>query len=164
MTALTLATPADAAEVSVLQIEVADHLTSQFGVGAWSSGMSEASVLFGMKTGRVYVRREGGRVLACLRLTAKKPWAIDKSYFTPVPRPLYLMDMAVHPSRQRRGVGRDLLDQARTVAREWPADAIRLDAYDAEAGAGEFYRKSGFTERGRVTYRKAPLIYFESLV
>ena len=161
---LTLASAADAAEVADLQIAVAEHLTSLYGTGSWSSGMSESSVLFAMKTGQVYVARERGRVVGCLRLTTRKPWAIDRSYFTPVARPLYLMDMAVHPSRQRRGIGRDILAEAVRLTREWPADAIRLDAYDAEAGAGEFYRKSGFIERGRVAYRRTPLIYFEFLV
>jgi GNAT superfamily N-acetyltransferase len=62
---------------------------------------------------------------------------------------------------QRRGVGRRLLAEAIKHTRALPADAIRLDAFDAEAGAGPFYAKCGFREVGRVTYRKAPLIYFE---
>ena len=41
------------------------------------------------------------------------------------------------------------------------ADAIRLDAYDAHAGAGSFYAKCGFKERGRVVYRDDPLVYYE---
>jgi len=39
--------------------------------------------------------------------------------------------------------------------------AIRLDAYDAEAGAGRFYARCGYTELGRAIYRSAPLIYYE---
>jgi GNAT superfamily N-acetyltransferase len=69
--------------------------------------------------------------------------------------------MAVHPELQRNGVGRLLLKEAEAIARAWPADAIRLDAFDAEAGAGGFYAKCGWREVGRVTYRKDPLIYFE---
>jgi GNAT superfamily N-acetyltransferase len=65
---------------------------------------------------------------------------------------------------QRQGIGRLLLTEAVRVARAWPADAIRLDAFDAEAGAGAFYAKCGFREVGRVVYRKAPLIYFEALL
>jgi hypothetical protein len=45
----------------------------------------------------------------------------------------------------------------------WPSDAIRLGAYDADAGAGAFYEKCGFQEVGRATYRTVPLIYFEML-
>jgi hypothetical protein len=40
-------------------------------------------------------------------------------------------------------------------------DAVRLDAYDAVAGAGPFYEKCGFREVGRATYRITPLVYYE---
>jgi GNAT superfamily N-acetyltransferase len=72
--------------------------------------------------------------------------------------------MAVHPDWQQKGIGRRCIEEAKRLARKWPADAIFLDAYDAKAGAGEFYRKCGFREVGRVTYRNAPLIYFEMLL
>ena len=72
--------------------------------------------------------------------------------------------MAVIPSMQRQGIGRQLLDAAAKQAGLWPAHAIRLDAFDADAGAGSFYAKCGFQEVGRVTYRKAPLIYFEQIL
>jgi len=99
-----------------------------------------------------------------LRLATKKPWAIDVSYFTPVKRPLYLTGMAVSVSHQGRGLGSLALEDARTIAQEWPADAIRLDAYDAKAGAGGFYARRGFTERGRVLYKGDPLVYYELLL
>lgn len=99
-----------------------------------------------------------------LRLSTRKPLAIVPKYFTPVARPLYLLSMAVAPRRQRTGIGRRLLDEALGLARAWPAEALRLDAYDAPAGAGEFYRRCGFTEVARVEYRASPLIYFEKLV
>ena len=105
-----------------------------------------------------------GRIVAQLWLGTRKPWAIDPSYFTACKRALYLCDMAVTPSRQRTGLGRACLDEARRIGRKFPADAIRLDAYDAAAGAGGFYARCGFEERGRVTYRKAPLIYYEALL
>ena len=72
--------------------------------------------------------------------------------------------MAVAPDLQRQGIGRALVREGVAVAREWPSHAIRLDAYDAMAGAGGFYLKCGFREVGRVTYRKVPLIYFELLL
>ena len=43
-------------------------------------------------------------------------------------------------------------------------DAIRLDAFDCAAGAGEFYRKCGFTEAARVVYKGVPLIDFEMVL
>jgi GNAT superfamily N-acetyltransferase len=72
--------------------------------------------------------------------------------------------MAVAPPLQRKGIGRRCLEHAQQVAIAWPADALRLDAYDAEAGAGAFYARCGFTEVGRASYRSTPLAYFERLL
>jgi len=99
-----------------------------------------------------------------LLLQTKKPWAIDRSYFTAVPRPLYLTSMAVEPPLQRQGIGRLIIEKAKSVARSWPAQAIRLDAYDADAGAGGFYDKCGSRETGRAGYRGTGLIYHELLL
>ena len=71
--------------------------------------------------------------------------------------------MAVRPDLQHKGVGRLCVDEALRIVREWPADALLLDAYDADAGAGEFYAKCGFREVGRTSYRSVPLIYYELL-
>ena len=47
------------------------------------------------------------------------------------------------------------MEEVRRIGKQWQSDAIRLDAWDAAAGAGEFYRKCGFREVGRVRYRNA---------
>jgi GNAT superfamily N-acetyltransferase len=163
---LELGAPTDAPEIAALQTAVANDLTARYGKGHWSLAVSERGVLFHMRTGRVYVLRSGSRdrVIATLRLCTKKPWAIDPKYFMPCKRPLYLLDMAVAPALQRQGIGRLCVEGARGIGKEWPADAIRLDSYDAAAGAGEFYRKCGFTEVGRVIYKNTPLVYFERLL
>jgi GNAT superfamily N-acetyltransferase len=72
--------------------------------------------------------------------------------------------MAVHPRAQRKGVGRRLLQEAVAVARAWPADAIRLDAFDAAAGEAPFYAKCGFREIVHIRYKNNPLVYFELLL
>jgi len=109
----------------------------------------------------LYVARNRNRLIATLALSTKIPWAIDRKYFSASVRPLYLTTMAVSPADQRMGIGRLCIEEALRIAGEWPGDAIRLDAYDAAAGTGEFYRKCGFKEVGRATYRNVPLIYFE---
>jgi GNAT superfamily N-acetyltransferase len=162
--AIVTATNSDVAAITALKTAVANRLTQEFGHGHWSSCPTEKSVLRYIDSSRVLVARSRKKIIGTLRLATKKPWAIDTNYFTPVKRPLYLLDMAVDPKRQQQGIGRRLLDQARIVAQAWPAQAIRLDAYDAAAGAGDFYAKCGFREVGRVTYRGTPLIYFELLI
>ncbi len=155
------AVPGDAAALAALHTAVADHLTSLHGRGPWSSGSSEKGVLYAMRSSQVFVARLGTEIVATLRLTTKKPWAIDTSYFPACDRPLYLLAMAVTPTRQRQGIGRKCLAEAKRAAKAWPADAIRLDAYDAKAGGGGFYARCGWTERGRASYRGVPLIYYE---
>lgn len=158
------AKPADAAAVAGLQNAAAGALTALHGEGHWSYLVSERGAVAESRHARVRVGRAGRRIYTVLRLATKKPWAIDVAYFTPVARPLYLTGMAVSVAHQRQGLGRQALEDAVAVARAWPADAIRLDAYDAKAGAGGFYAACGFRERGRVVYRDDPLVYFELLL
>ena len=160
---LTLATPADAAGVATLLTAAANRLSALYGEGHWSRESTERGVLNTMRTSKVFVAKRGNMPVATMTLATKKPWAIDVSHFTPCPRIVYLLSMAVDPAIQRQGVGRTCIEQALTIAQAWPADAVRLDAYDADAGAGGFYIACGFTEVGRVVYKNVPLIYFEKL-
>jgi GNAT superfamily N-acetyltransferase len=77
---------------------------------------------------------------------------------------VYRHDLAVATHAQGCGIGRFLVETAIAVARAWPSNAIRLDAYDHPAGAAPFYVKCGFRQVGRVTYRGIPLIYLERLL
>jgi GNAT superfamily N-acetyltransferase len=155
------AIPEDVPVIAALHNATAGALTARFGEGRWSSLVTERGTAAAQRHARVRVGKTGKRILTVLRLATKKPWAIDVSYFTPVKRPLYLTGMSVAVTHQDQGLGRLALDDAFDVAREWPADAIRLDAFDAEAGAGAFYDKCGFIERGRVVYKGDPLVYYE---
>jgi GNAT superfamily N-acetyltransferase len=159
-----VATAKDVGAIVALQTAVAGHLTGVHGKGPWSGAASEKGVWWAMRRSRVFVARQGAEVVATLRLTTTKPWAIDRRYFSKCERPLYLLGMAVQPGKQRRGLGRRCLEEAKRLARKWPADAICLDAFDAEAGAGGFYARCGYAEVGRATYRNVPLIYYELLL
>jgi GNAT superfamily N-acetyltransferase len=158
------ATTDDAAPLAALHNEVADHLTALHGRGAWSGHGTEKGALYAMRISRVYVARQRSKIVATLRLATKKPWAIDISYFTACAKPLYLLAMAVAPAKQRQGIGRRCLEEARRLAKELKADAIRLDAFAGDAGAGGFYARCGCAETGRATYRNTPLIYYEILL
>jgi GNAT superfamily N-acetyltransferase len=161
---LSIAEPADAAAVAALQNAVAADLTQRFGIGHWSSPVTEKGVRAGMRRAAIFILRDDDRSVATLTLATRKPWGIDRALFTPVARPLYLVAMAVDPAQQRSGIGRACVEEAVEIGREWPADAVCLDAYDLPAGAGDFYRKCGFTEVGRADYKATPLIYFERLL
>lgn len=158
------ATSDDVAAIAGLHNAAAGALTARHGPGPWSALATERGAMLALRHSRIRVGRDGKRIVTVLRLATKKPWAIDVSYFTPVKRPLYLTGMTVSVAHQGQGLGRLALEDAAAVARGWPADVIRLDAFDAGAGAGRFYTRCGFTERGRVVYKGDPLIYFERLL
>lgn len=162
--AFALASPKDALVLTALRVATARELATKFGEGHWSGEPSERGVIADLRNAQVWMARRGSAVVGTFRLATKRPWAIDRSYFTDCKRPIYLTNMAVRPDYQRRGIGRSCVEHAVRRVREWPADAIRLDAYQAEAGAGAFYEKCGFREVGRVVYRFTPLIYYELLI
>jgi GNAT superfamily N-acetyltransferase len=159
-----VAVPEDAAALAALHTTVADRLSGRYGQGAWSCRTTEKGVLYAMRHSRFFVAIDGAAILATFRLATKKPWAIDTSHFTKCEKPVYLLAMAVVPARQGEGIGRECLEEAERIARKWPADATRLDAYDAEAGGGSFYQSCGYTEVGRASYRNVPLVYYELLL
>jgi GNAT superfamily N-acetyltransferase len=156
-----VADPADATELAALHAAASDDLTRRYGKSFWSNPVRENGLLFAMRHSHVLIARQRKRIVGTLQLQTKKPWAIDVSYFTPVKKSLHLIGMAVLPKMQRKGIGRQLLNEAIERTRAFPADAIRLDAFDAAAGAGSFYAKCGFRDVGHVVYRNNPLIYFE---
>ena len=154
----------DASLVAGLRGRAARDLTARFGPGHWSGETTASGVLAGMMDSRVFIARGGPDVVATFRVSTVKPWAMLEAAFTPCSQPLYLTDMAVLPDLQRRGIGRRCLDRAVRCARQWPADAIRLDAYDTDAGAGVFYEKCGFREVVRLVHRDVPLVYYERMM
>jgi GNAT superfamily N-acetyltransferase len=154
----------DLGTLQALHADAAAALTARHGEGRWSrDGFGNR---IDVKPGRTRIRvgRLDGAVVCSLKLQAKKPWAIDVSYFTPAAKVLYLTGMAVAPALWGQGIGRAALLDAARVAEEWGAGALRLDAYDAPAGAGPFYARCGWQERGRVVYRGNPLVYYESMM
>lgn len=161
---LQIANYDDVVELVALRTRVNEHLAARFGQGFWVGRPTERGALFHMSFASVYIARERGRAMATLSLQKRKPWSIDVQHFHAAENPAYLTAMAVDPVRQRQGMGRRCLEEARRIAMEAGYDSIRLDAFDCAAGAGEFYRKCGFAEVGRVTYKGVPHIDFELLL
>ena len=82
----------DVPAIVAIRMRTAVDLTERFGPGHWSSIASERGVVqalhLGVHLSRMLVARDGERVLGTLRIATKKPWAIDRSYFVDVPRPI----------------------------------------------------------------------------
>jgi GNAT superfamily N-acetyltransferase len=157
------ATDADAAAIAAVRMAAARDLTEHFGTGTWSFALeTAASVEAEIRTSTVLFARDEGVVVGTLRLATRNPWIGNTDFFTRCDRPIFLTSMAILPKRQRQGVGRQLLAQARIVAFDMGGELLRLDSYAGPAGAADFYRKCGFREVRRGDYNGTALIWFET--
>jgi GNAT superfamily N-acetyltransferase len=157
--------PANLADVPglvELRNSVNQNLASQFAGVIRAGVVSAKSISFAMSRSTVLVARYRGKPIATLALSTRKPWSIADSGALPEWMNGHVRE--IEGKGRRRKVCRRCIAQAIAYAQKWPATAIRLDAYDAQYGAGEFYRKCGFREVGRASYRNTPLIYFEMVL
>ena len=161
---ICIATMSDARALAALRSSVAQGMTRRFGAGHWSACPGRAEVVRQLRASHVLVARQGAELVGTVRLVRALPWAIDSTAFTPVEKPFYVLGLAVAPERRGQGVGRQLMEAAKSTARSRGAQALWLDAYDHEAGAGHFYEKCGFRMAGRTRHGDVPLLYFEWLV
>ena len=68
----------------------------------------------------------------------------------------HLLNICIRPSRQRRGLGGDLLDWLLQRAREGSAQEVFLEVRRSNAGALAMYRLAGFSQIGlRRNYYRA---------
>ena len=87
-------------------------------------------MLFGLRHSMILAAFAGKDIVATLSLPTKKPWAIDRTYFTPVERSLYLTNMAVMPVLQRQGIGRMLIAEGERQARGCITSGEMNDIHD----------------------------------
>lgn len=160
---LSVATTGDARALVALRTAVAQGMTRRFGEGHWSACPGRAEVVRQLRASHVLVARQGAELVGTVRLVRALPGVIDSSSFTVVANPWYVLGLAVAPERQGQGVGRQLMDAAKQAALARGAQALWLDAYEHQAGAGPFYMKCGFSRVGRTAHGQVPLIYFEWL-
>lgn len=113
----------------------------------------------------IWVGEQSGEIVATLRLTDSKIGFYRSAWFgDPDSIARYLMHMAVSPDHQGCGCGTALLRAVEEVALKQGVECIRLDSYDAPAGAGTFYAKAGYTNVHSGEVNGVPLLYWEKLL
>lgn len=158
------ATPDDAGAIAAVRNAAAEHLTTVHGGGPWSMHISTDAVRATLDTPATMVARLEGEVVGTLRLQEDRPRSIAIADFTPVTRPLYVVDVAVLPNYQRQGLGRQLMASAYDVAIAWPAGSLRLDTFADGASASAFYDRCGYRCVARHLYHDVPLAFYERVI
>lgn len=153
----------DAREIAALRTTVARGMTRQHGHGHWSACPSQGEVLKQMRASHVLVARRDSLMVGTVRLATANPLVFDSEQFTPVRTALYVLGLAVAPDWRKQGIGRELMEAAKREVWSRPADALWLDTYDNEAGAGAFYLHCGFRRVGPSSRKDLALMYYEWL-
>jgi GNAT superfamily N-acetyltransferase len=162
---LRQAKPDDAATAREILAAAAADLTARFGEGHWSHVRSVATLRKHALNGTLYLADAGLEPVGVLRLTEHKISFHRREWFARPNDPAgYLLDMSVHPSCQRQGIGRRAMDLVDRLARCARLSTVRLDAYAGPAGAGPFYRKCGYIQVHSATFRGVALEYFEKVL
>lgn len=162
-TSIQVASRTDARDIAALRTAVAQGMTRLHGHGHWSACPSQAEVLKQMRASHVLVARRGSRIVGTVRLATANPFTFDSGQFTPVQTALYVLGLAVAPEWRKQGIGRELMEASKQEVRTRPADALWLDAYDNDAGAGPFYLHCGFRRVGPSARKDLALVYYEWL-
>lgn len=160
--ALKQATADQLRELYALRKQAADDLSARFGSGHWGRVGSFRTMQEHQKQGLIYAGLRGQELVAMLRYSTQRPRFYRMEWFTDPDAPAgHLTQMAVRTDLQDSGYGRACVAAIEAIARRGGASYIRLDSYDAPAGAGEFYRKCGYQQVHRGEFNRVPLIYWE---
>ena len=151
----------EAGALTALRCAVARDMTARFGSGPWSALPSRMVVVRQLRASYVLVAKQGSEIVGTVRLALANTAVFDARVFTPVDTALYVLGLAVSPTARGKGIGRQIMDEAKNVASSWPAQALWLDTYDNPAGAGGFYGKCGFTAVGPGVADGLPLMFYE---
>ena len=155
----------DVKAVRAVLTAAANDLTARFGEGHWSGVSSVEALRKYLDEGALYVVEAEARMLGTLRLSERKIGFYHNDWFAdPSAAAGYLLDMAIDPAHQRRGIGQQAMRLAEELARARGLAAIRLDAYGGPAGAGRFYEKCGFRQVHAGEFKGVALEYFEKLI
>jgi GNAT superfamily N-acetyltransferase len=155
----------DVSRVRAIITAAASDLTARFGEGHWSHVRAAETLRKYVEQGTLYLIERDAALVGTLRLTDRKiPFYRGEWFANPKAETGYLLDMAIDPAHQRRGIGRQAMTLAEDHARVRRLQAIRLDAYSGPAGAGGFYRKCGYRLTHRGEFNGVALEYFETLL
>ncbi|HEY5466062.1 MAG TPA: GNAT family N-acetyltransferase, partial [Clostridia bacterium] len=88
----------------------------------------------------------------------------DISWRHPDARPIFVHRLCVHPSRQGKGIAREIMLLTERIAQKRGFEVIRLDTFIDNARALRLYEGLGYTRVGEMTARKGRFPCFEKRI
>ncbi|MFT5820072.1 MAG: ribosomal protein S18 acetylase RimI-like enzyme [Crocinitomix sp.] len=139
--------------IFLLLKSVAAHMREQ-GIMQWNDNYPTIEhVIADIVAENVYLGMEDDTLLGVISIDANQspeyaeiPWQYTDGKVLVVHR------LAVSPTAQKKGVGRQLMDFALNKAIEEGYSSIRLDAYSQNQRTLSFYEKRGYEKRGEIYF------------
>lgn len=115
--------------------------------------------------GTLHVLRSNGEIAGCLTLDEKLDPLWQDMDWQPVSGPVAAVHrVMVHPAKQGRGLAKQLMLHAETLARTNGGHSIRLDAFASNPAALALYDRLGYRRTGSALMRKGPFVCFEKIL
>lgn len=136
------------------------------GIEQWDEVYPDMAVFTrDLAAGTLHVLREGGGIIACLTLdTTHDPLWQGMAWSAAGEPAAAVHRLMVHPAAQGRGLAKQLMAHAESLARSQGFRAIHLDCFTANPAALALYERLGYRRTGTAQMRKGPFVCFEKLL
>lgn len=130
-------------------------MQERLGLNHWVPPYALEKLRWDAENRQVYAVLYANQVIATFTLGTTLPRSYQKipaileMWNTPQPYALYVNHLAILPSFQGRGLGRQCVQTIEGMGAFQGCDVLRLDAYSKHAGLRIFYPKLGFRNVGR---------------
>ena len=136
------------------------------GIDQWDEVYPDAAVIArDLAAGTLQVLREGDDLLGCVTLdTTQDPLWQGMDWSAAGEPAAAVHRFMVHPAARGRGLAKQLMAHAETLARAQGFRSIHLDCFTANPAALALYERLGYRRTGTAMMRKGPFVCFEKLL
>jgi ribosomal protein S18 acetylase RimI-like enzyme len=136
------------------------------GIEQWDEVYPDAGVIArDLAAGTLEVLDEGAGIIACITIDRNMdPLWKDLDWDGAGDPAAVVHRLMVHPAQQGRGLAKEFMLHAETVARAMGCRSIRLDSFLQNPAAMALYSRLGYRRTGTAMMRKGPFAGFEKLL
>ena len=126
---------------------------------------SAATIKQDIENASLHVLSMDGEIAGCMTLDDRQDPLWNEMDWRPVAGPVAVVHrVMVHPARQGRGLAKQLMLHAESLARANGSRAIHLDAFTLNPSALALYERLDYRRTGTAQMRKGPFICFEKIL
>ena len=116
----------------------------------------------------LFVILSNSSIIGCITISSEKDTEYkDIDWLTEDDRHYYIHRLAIHPSFQKKGYAKKLMDYAESLALENKITSIRLDTFSRNLRNQRFYENRGYTRLGNIFFPKQskhPFFCYELII